>query len=157
MQVMQETDNWLATLTGHKVRIKTRGSETNHKLTIIEYVEAPHTIPPIFTRHEFVEVFCVTEGTLIFQFLDETPFEAPAGAVVTCPSWKPHAFWNLTDEPAHALLVCTPAGLDDFFEASSALITRMPPSQTPPQEMQVAMKALRDKYGLEHVGTPPSL
>lgn len=139
------------------MRIKTHGDETSHQLCVIEYMEGPRTAPPIFTRHAFIEVFHVLAGTLIFQFLDEEPFEATAGSTVTCPPWKPHSFWNQTDTPARALLICTPAGLERFFEESSALIAQMPPDQTPPDAMQSAMKALRDKYGLEHVGAPPPL
>lgn len=146
---------WLNTLTGHNVRIKTHGNETNNQLTIIEYVEGAQTTPAIFTRHAFIEVFHVLEGTLIFQFMDEEPFEMSVGATVTCPPWKPHSFWNQTDVPVRALLICTPAGLERFFEESSALIAQMPPDQTPPDLLQAAMKTVRDQYGLEHIGTPP--
>lgn len=153
---MTHTNNsWLNTLTGHNVCIKTHGRETNNQLTILEYVEGPQTAPPIFTRHAFIEVFHVLEGTLIFQFLDEELFELTAGSTITCPPWKPHSFWNQTDMSVRALLICTPAGLERFFEESSALIAQMPPDQTPPDDMRAAMKTLRDKYGLEHVGTPP--
>ncbi|MEZ4662636.1 MAG: cupin domain-containing protein [Caldilineaceae bacterium] len=153
----QANQQWLNTLTGHNVRIKTHGDATSDQLCIIEYVEGPHTMPPVFTRHAFIEAFHVLDGALIFQFLDEEPFEVAAGSTVTCPPWKPHSFWNQTDEPVRALLICTPAGLERFFEESSALIAQMPPAQTPPDIMQTAMKALRDKYGLEHVGAPPAL
>lgn len=152
----QTNTPWLNTLTGHNVRIKTHGDETNDQLCVIEYVEGPRTAPPIFTRHAFIEVFHVLEGTLIFQFLDEEPFEVAAGSTVTCPPWRPHSFWNQTDEPVRVLLICTPGGLERFFEESSLLIARLPSDQPDPNAMQAAMKALRDKYGLEHVGAPPS-
>ena len=143
-------------LTGQQIRIKTRGSETDNRVTIIEYIEPPHSTPPIFTRHEFVEVFHVLSGTLTFQFLNEASFELSAGMSAVAPSWKPHSFWNATDTPVHALLVCSPAGLDQFFEESFALLDRMPPDTSDPQAVKAAQKALRDKYGLEHVGSPPN-
>ena len=151
----QDDAAWMATLTGHQVRIKTYGKETDNRITIIEYIEPPGSTPPVFTRHEFVEVFCVLRGTLTFKFLGEEAFEATAGTFVTAPSWKPHSFWNRTSEPAHILLVCSPAGLDQFFIESAALLKRLPVESTDPARLAAAMKELRDKFGLEHVGEPP--
>lgn len=147
----------MTALTGHQIRIKTAGSETDNRVTIIEYIEPPHSTPPIFTQHEFVEVFCVLSGTLTFQFLNEEKFTVSAGTNVTCPSWKPHSFWNESAEPVHALLVCTPAGLDQFFTESFALLKQTPPETSDPTALKAAMKQIRDKFGLEHVGTPPTL
>ena len=96
---------WLPTLTGQKIRIKVHGHQTDNRVTVIEYIEQPHTVPPVYTRHEFVELFCVLSGTLTFKFLDEPTFVAAAGSVITCPSWKPHSFWNRGDEPVRALLL----------------------------------------------------
>ncbi|MCA9987006.1 MAG: cupin domain-containing protein [Anaerolineales bacterium] len=146
---------WTQTLTGQKIRVRTPGKETGGQVTVIEYVEQPHTAPPVYTKHEFVELFCVQEGTLTFKFLDEDAFEAPAGTVITCPRWKPHSFWNRSDEPVRALLVCSPAGLEDFFAESMALLERLPPDTTPADELKAAQKALRDRFGLLHIGPPP--
>ncbi len=148
---------WLNTLMGSRIRISTPGSETDNRFTVIEYVEPGHSPPPIFTRHEFVEVFCVIDGTLTFQFQDATRFTLSAGESVTCPSFKPHSFWNETDTPVTALLICTPAGLDQFFVESDELLKNKSKDTDTASEAsyQSAMKALRDKYGLEHVGTAP--
>ncbi len=151
------SEPWLNTLTGTRIRIKTPGSDTDNRLTIIEYVEPPNSVPPVFTRHEFVEVFCVQSGVLTFQFLDEQKVTLISGQNMVCPSWKPHSFWNETNEPASVLLVCTPAGLDEFFIESNSLLAGEQNngalSQT--DDLVTTMKALRAKYGLEHVGAPP--
>ncbi len=149
---------WLNTLMGSRIRIRTPGSETDYSVTVIEYVEPGNSPPPIFTRHEFVEVFCVIDGTLTFQFQDETKFTISAGESVTCPGFKPHSFWNETDNPVTALLICTPAGLDQFFIESDELLKTIGKDSDKASEAsyQLAMKALRDKYGLEHVGSPPA-
>ncbi|MCB8945882.1 MAG: cupin domain-containing protein [Ardenticatenaceae bacterium] len=146
---------WLPTLTGQQIRIKVHGRETEGRVTVIEYVEQPHTTPPVYTRHEFVEVFCVLSGRLMFKFWDEPVFTAVSGTTITCPSWKPHSFWNEGDEPVRALLVCSPAGLDRFFEESSALRERMPPERVGEGAWRAAMKELRDRFGLEHMGPAP--
>jgi gentisate 1,2-dioxygenase len=128
---------------------------TEGRFTVIEYIEQPWTTPPVYTRHEFVEVFCVLRGRLTFKFLDEPTFTAVAGTTITCPSWKPHSFWNEEDEPVQALLVCSPAGLDRFFEESSALLRQLSPATTDETEWKAAMKALRDRFGLEHITPAP--
>lgn len=160
MAVNRSTDAshpaWLKTLTGTRIRIKTPGVDTENRLTVIEYVEPPRSTPPVFTRHEFVEVFCVLDGTLTFQFLDEQRFEIGAGESVTCTSWKPHSFWNETDQPVTALLICTPSGLDEFFTESDQLLSNARDSDAGEHDdLQAAMKALRVRFGLEHVGVPP--
>lgn len=148
--------NWLNTLTGSRIRIRTPGEETDERVTVIEYVEPPHTPPPVYTRHEFVEVFCILDGTLSFQFLNESRFDLAAGANVTCPPWKPHSFWNETDESVTALLVCTPAGLDSFFRDSDRLLQKWSNRDTHSESIHLAMKNLRAQYGLEHVGGSPT-
>ena len=148
-------EGWLSTLLGHNIRIRTHGRETDNRVTIIECIEQPHSPPPVFTRHEFVEIFYIRSGMLTFQFLDKEAFQAPAETVITVPGWKPHTFWNDTSDPALVTLVCSPAGLDRFFEASHALLQRLPPDTTGRDEMAAEMKALRDEYGLEHVGPAP--
>jgi len=145
---------WFNTLMGSKIRIRTPGADTDNRLTVIEFVEPPETKPPVFTRHEFIEVFCVVSGTLTFQFLGEEKFRLTKGGSVTCESFKPHSFWNDGTEPVSALLVCSPAGLDDFFVESDALLTQFV-GESNSDDYVSAMKSLRIKYGLEHVGEPP--
>ena len=142
---------WLNTLMGQNVRVKTPGSATEGRVTVIEAVEPPHSPPPVFTRHAFIEMFLVIRGTLTFQFLNESAFMLEAGQMVTVPGWKPHSFWNEEDDPARIMLICTPAGLDRFFEASDRLLRRMPPDTTDPEVLEAEMVRLRAEFGLEHV------
>lgn len=97
----------------------------------------------------------MVDGVLSFQFLDEAPFLLHAGASVTCPAWKPHSFWNETPAPVTVLLVCSPAGLDDFFVESDKLLQSSETHRS--ESMAISMQRLRDRYGLEHVGEPPKL
>ncbi len=142
--------DWMQTLTGAHVRIRTAGSETDNRLTVIEFTEPPHSDPTVFTRHEFIEVFQVVSGTLCFQFLDETRLLLKDGDSVTCSRYKPHAFWNETDLPVHLQLICSPAGLDQFFIESDALL------KSPDANLEQKRKALRDQYGLEHLPSAPA-
>lgn len=146
---------WLNTLMGQNVRVKTPGSATEGRVTVIEAVEPPHSPPPVFTRHAFIEMFLVVKGVLTFQFLHEDHFVLESGQMVTVPGWKPHSFWNDGAEPAHVMLICTPAGLDRFFEASDRLLGRMRADTSDPEELNVEMARLREEYGLEHVAPAP--
>jgi len=101
----------------------------------------------------------------MFKFEEETAQQVSAGQSMTCPSWKPHSFWNETNDPTEVLLVCTPAGLDDFFVKSDQLLRQAQRSNTNSDQTQdreesapslaMSMKALRTEYGLEHVGKAP--
>ena len=146
---------WLNTLMGQNVRVKTPGAATEDRVTVIEAVEPPHSPPPVFTRHAFIEMFLVVRGVLTFQFLHEDHFVLEAGQMVTVPGWKPHSFWNEEDDPARIMLICTPAGLDRFFEASDLLLRRMPPDTTDPEVLEAEMVRLRAEFGLEHVASAP--
>ena len=147
--------NWLTTLFGHHIRILTHGRETDNRVAIIEFIEKAHSPPSVFTRHEFVEIFYVQSGTLTIQFLHEEAVQLTAGSVFTIPSWRPHAFWNDQADSARVTLVCSPAGLDRFFEASHELLQCLPPQSTSKDKLDSEMKALRDGYGLEHVAPAP--
>ncbi len=146
---------WLNTLMGQNVRVKTPGSATEDRVTVIEAVEPPHSPPPVFTRHAFIEMFLVVKGALTFQFLHESAFVLDAGQMVTVPSYRSHSFWNDGDDPAQVMLICTPAGLDRFFEASDRLLRRMPPDTVDPGVLKEEMDCLREEFGLEHVAPPP--
>ena len=140
---------------GQNVRVMTPGSATKGRVTVIEAVEPPHSPPPVFTRHAFIEMFLVVKGALTFQFLHESAFVLEAGHMVTVPGWKPHSFWNDSDDPARTMLICTPAGLDGFFEASDRLLRRMPVDMSDPDVLKWEMDRLREAFGLEHVAPAP--
>ena len=146
---------WLRTLMGQNVRVMTPGSATEGRVTVIEAVEPPHSPPPVFTRHAFIEMFLVVKGILTFQFLHDNAFVLESGQMVTVPGWKPHSFWNDGDDPARIMLICTPAGLDRFFEASDRLLRRMPVDTSDPEELKGEMARLREEFGLEHVAPSP--
>ncbi len=146
---------WLKTLMGQNVRVMTPGSATEDRVTVIEAVEPPHSPPPVYTRHAFIEMFLVVKGALTFKFLHESAFVLESGQMVTVSGYRPHSFWNDADDPAYITLICTPAGLDRFFEASDRLLSRMPPDTADPDALKAEMARLREEYGLEHVAPAP--
>ena len=56
---LYDKQRWFKTLMGSKVHIRTPGTDNDNRLAVIEFLEPPDTNPPVFTRHEFIEVLCV--------------------------------------------------------------------------------------------------
>lgn len=146
---------WYHSAAGHRARIVTPGSATQGSCTVIEYIEPPHSPPPLYTQHAFVEVFYILEGSLMFQFTDEAPQTLHSGHSVTCPPWKAHSFWNVNDAPARALIVCSPAGLDDFFREFFPLTLEAAAYTQVPQTLTQKMADVRGRYGVERLDFTP--
>jgi mannose-6-phosphate isomerase-like protein (cupin superfamily) len=147
----------LTLLNGNTVRVLTHGKTTDQRLTVIEYVDFTCGNPPPFTRHEFIEVFSVLEGRLAFQYLGEAPFYVSAGDAVTVPSGLSHTFWNSDDQPLRIMLVCTPAGLDSFFEAIHCEAEKLKAGEIGQHEVSSSMAKLRVKYGIEETAGAPGI
>jgi len=104
-----------------RITVLLRSEETAGVLALVE-TRAPAGSPgPRLHRHEFDETFYVLEGELTFQLVDELVTAGP-GEVVFAPRGVPHTFANPRDEPAHTLVVVTPAGFEAYFEALAAAI-----------------------------------
>jgi quercetin dioxygenase-like cupin family protein len=76
-------------------------------------------------RHH-TDFFYVLEGELTFQLRDEL-FTAGAGELAFAPRNVPHTYANLSNAPARALLVCTPAGFERYFDRIAARIAGVDP------------------------------
>ena len=145
----------LTLLNGNTVRVLTKGDSTDQRLTVIEYVDTTCGSPPPFTRHDFIEVFAVQKGRLMFQYLGEAPFIVLAGDAVTVPSGFSHTFWNPDNQPLHLVLACTPAGLDGFFEAVHDVAVRVKKGDILPTDAVNSVAELRIKYGIEETAPAP--
>jgi quercetin dioxygenase-like cupin family protein len=104
---------------GDYVTMKTRGSEVGEQFCSFEVATTPGFGPPLHT-HEWAEFFYVLEGEYEFQRVVDGDVETivgGAGATLSVPSGEPHTFRNATSGTARMLIVHSPAGLEDFFEA----------------------------------------
>lgn len=101
---------------GPKVHL--RSEESGGKVSVIETRPAPRVGPPLH-HHDFDEAFYILDGELTFQLRDELVTARP-GELVFAPRGVPHTFANLTDAPAHQLIVCTPAGFERYFARLAA-------------------------------------
>lgn len=112
-------------------RVLLRSEETDGRSAVIETAPAPGVSPPLHS-HDFDETFYVMAGQLTFQLGDERITAGP-GELVFAPRGVPHTYANLSDAPAHQLIVCAPAGFERYFARMAAERTGADP---PPWALQ---------------------
>ena len=116
---------------GGSIAVRLRAADTGGRIGLVEQViPGGFPGPPLHVHPEFEETFVVLDGSLAFRVGDDAR-EARAGGVAHIPRGVPHTFANPADETAHALVIVTPAGFEEYFEALAAAITRhgaMPPA-----------------------------
>lgn len=96
------------------------------------------------------EAVFVIEGVITFV-VGEGRFEAGEGQLVWLPRNVPHTFANLSDEPAWAFGVTTPAGLEGMFAEQSEYFGSL---QGPPDPERI--REIGDRYGVRALGPPIS-
>jgi glyoxylate utilization-related uncharacterized protein len=86
------------------------------------------------------EIFYVLDGGLVLR-LDERTFElGPGGFALVSPGTL-HAFSNPAAERGEFLLICSPGGLEGYFEELPGIVARH--GYPPPPEV---MRGLGEKY-----------
>jgi quercetin dioxygenase-like cupin family protein len=107
-------------------RVLLRSEETGGELAAIEISASPERKGPPLHQHDFDETFYVLEGELTFRLRDEL-FTRTAGELAFAPRGVPHTYANLSGAKARALIVCTPAGFERYFDRIAARITGVDP------------------------------
>lgn len=108
-----------------------------------------HTSGPglhVHTRED--EATFVISGVMTFVVGDRQ-FEAGAGQLVWLPRGVAHTFANLHDEPAWALGIATPAGLENMFAEQAEYFAGL---QGPPDPDRI--REIGDRYGVRAMGPP---
>jgi len=119
------------------------GEDTDGAYSVLEYLAAPGAGSPMHVHKNEVESFYILEGAITFQ-LGEEKTRATPRMFVTIPRGMRHAFVNAEEEPARALVILTPSGLEYFFLDMSELLKTYPDGL--PEEVFLA---LTEKYGLD--------
>lgn len=110
------------------------GDDTNGRFCLIDMLIPPGGGPPPH-RHDFEETFIVLEGELEINFRGNKQ-TLGAGTTANIPSNAPHQFRNSSSKPARALLLCSPAGQDNYFaRVGIPLATR---TTVPPTDQKAA-------------------
>lgn len=125
------------------------GNDTGGRFCLIDMHIPPDGGPPPH-RHDFEEAFIVLEGELELTFRGKK-LTAGAGTTVNIPSNAPHQFHNVTKQPVRALLLCSPAGQDDYFARVGIPVdgrTTLPPSDKKDAQIK-EMIEIAPKYRTE--------
>jgi mannose-6-phosphate isomerase-like protein (cupin superfamily) len=104
-----------------RCRIIEDGTNTQHRLGIIEATVPPSPVsPPQHLHREHDEVFIVTEGMLRFSAGADI-VDVEAGSCVTVPAGTSHTFCNPFDAPARFICTLTPDFYVEYFRDLSKL------------------------------------
>jgi len=129
---------------GQEIYIKVTGAQTGGAWSMIQQVTPPASGPPMHCHTREDEGFWVVEGKFLFVVGDQR-IEANPGDFLLAPRNIPHTFLNIGDVPAKAIVIMSPAGMEDFFLAVAAL-------EGPPDPGWVGQ--LFAEYGIEFIGSP---
>jgi quercetin dioxygenase-like cupin family protein len=107
-------------------KVLLRSEQTDGEVAVIEIGASPERKGPALHHHDFDEAFYMLEGELTFQLEGEL-FTRRAGELAFAPRGVPHTYANLSGANARALLVCTPAGFERYFDRIAARIAGVEP------------------------------
>jgi len=114
---------------GDTYTFKATGESTGGVLALIEASIPPGSGPPPHVHANEDEAFYLLAGVLDIS-AGEATFAARAGDFVFLPRGTAHSFTNPGVDAARALILCTPAGLDRFFDEVGS--PARPGEQAPP-------------------------
>jgi mannose-6-phosphate isomerase-like protein (cupin superfamily) len=129
---------------GSHLTLKAVGADTAGVFALMEYVLAPGGGAGLHIHSREDESFYILAGELAVQ-LDEEALVVTPGEFLRIPRGTRHAFVNQGPEPLTALVMLTPAGLEQFFVDLAALTAAAPDGQLDP----AALTALTERYGLD--------
>lgn len=141
----------MPTPTADRVTVKGRSDNTNGLLTVLELETEPMRGPALHVHQREDEIWYVLEGKFRFMAGDEH-YRLSKGGMAFGPRGTPHCFQNIGDGPGRLLIICTPAGVERFFEAFAAR-TSSAPGPTDPE----VLAGIGHVYGVEFIGPPLAL
>jgi quercetin dioxygenase-like cupin family protein len=134
---------------GRDLVFKVTGDETGGAFDYFIVEVAPHGGPPLHVHHVQEETIHVLNGRFKIQIGDET-FRCGEGGFAYLPAGVPHAFLNLTDEPAEIIVVYTPGGGHRFYEELGPLTRNGSPDRA-------TVAAVFEKHRMTLLGPPLTL
>lgn len=131
---------------GRDLVFKLTGNDTRGAMDYFICEVAPHGGPPLHVHHNQDETLHVVNGRFKVRIGDQEHTLDPGGFAYL-PAGLPHAFLNLTDQPAELIIVFAPGGGHKFFE-ELAPATRT----TQPDREEIA--AIFERHDMTLLGPP---
>jgi len=133
---------------GRDLVFKVTGEDTRGVLEYFICEVAPHGGPPLHLHHNQDETLHVQSGRFKVRIGDQEHI-LETGGFAYMPAELPHAFLNLTDQPAELIIVFAPGGGHTFFEELG------PATRTAnPDRAEIA--AIFERHGMTLLGPPLS-
>jgi quercetin dioxygenase-like cupin family protein len=133
---------------GRDLVFKVTGEDTGGAFDYFIVEVAPRGGPPLHVHHRQEETIHVLAGRFKVRIGDDV-FELEEGGFAYLPSKIPHAFLNLTDQPAEIIVVYTPGGGHKFYEELGPATRNGAPDRT-------LVAAIFEKHGMSLLGPPLS-
>jgi len=134
---------------GRDLIFKVTGEDTQGALDYFIVEVGPRGGPPLHVHHHQEETIHVLSGRFKVRIGDELHTLEPGGFAYM-PAGLPHAFRNLTDQPAELIVVYTPGGCHKFYEELG------PATRTAtPDRDEIA--AIFERHGMSVLGPPLSV
>lgn len=139
---------------GSMMRFIITGKDTGGAFFLAEMSVPPGGGPPPHIHHREDESFHVREGTLTVQVGEDTITASP-GDFAFLPRGIAHSFKNNGDVAVKALVLVTPAGLENYFaEVFDPAVDRSAAPPPPGKELIARALSASPRYGL--VLLPPA-
>jgi len=138
---------------GHLFTFLITGEESDGQFALIEATIQQGLEPPPHTHERENELFYILAGEIRVVIGDAVVTGTP-GMAVLMPRGVSHGFQLQTPE-AHALILCTPAGVERYFQEFSepaGALTLPPPAATPPDIPRLI--AAGERYGVVFLPPP---
>jgi quercetin dioxygenase-like cupin family protein len=131
---------------GRDLVFKLTGEDTGGAMDYFICVVAPHGGPPLHVHHHQDETIHVLNGRFKVRIGDEQ-HTLDSGGFAYLPAGLPHAFLNLTDQPAELVIVFVPGGGHMFFEELGPRSRAVAPDRA-------ELAAIFERHGMTLLGPP---
>lgn len=131
---------------GRDLIFKLTGNETGGALDYFIVQVAPHGGPPLHVHHQQDETIHVLKGRFKVRVGEQTAI-LEEGGFAWMPKGVPHAFLNLTGDPAEVIVVYVPGGGHHFYEELGPLTRSANPDRS-------AIAECFKRHGMALLGGP---
>jgi quercetin dioxygenase-like cupin family protein len=134
---------------GQMALVKLASADTNGAAAVFHLTAPPMSGPPMHRHSREDEWFYILDGELTFE-IDGKRFVLRDGGSGLAPRGTAHAFQNFTNTTAKLLVMTTPGGFSEFFEALAAANKGLAVPDFARSEQ------IMNEYGIEMLGPPLS-
>jgi quercetin dioxygenase-like cupin family protein len=106
---------------GVRDRFLIDGADAGGRFALVQHLFAPRALAAPMHRHQREDEFTYVLSGRVGAILGDQEVVAEAGDLLFKPRNQWHTFWNAGDEPAAALELISPAGLEQLFRRMGEL------------------------------------